>query len=333
MGGNALKSVSTRRYQKDEYEEIKNEVLYKLNKKNIICQSTISYKSKDSFGDLDILVLKRMDMDEFIPIARDIFQPKEEYRNGNCFTINYKELQVDFILIKPEEWDTSIVYYSYNELSNFMGRIARKLGFRYGNYGLAYTFPEGERVIVSRNVKKIFTFLGFNHDRYLQGFNTLEDIFNYVIDSEYYNKELFLFKNLNHPTRARNMKRKSYIQFVEYIQTKKITKEDYSFNNKEFYLTMAFNFFDEEAFKVRYDEIVSIKNLKMKAKEFFNGNLISLYYPNVDHKEYSFLISNYRRAIEKIINSDDELCFEKYLINIGDPELIMNEFGYINNLN
>jgi hypothetical protein len=331
MGGNALKSVYTRRYQKEEFEKITEEMISKLKEKKFISQPTISYKSKDSFGDLDVLVLKTMAMGEFMPIIKEMFNPQEEYRNSDCYTIDYKELQVDFILVAPEEWDTSIVYFSYNDLGNFMGRIARNLGFRYGDYGLAYDFPEGERVIVTRNVQKIFTFLGFDHDRYIQGFNTLEDIFDYVYDSKYYNKESFQYENLNHSNKARNMKRKSYTQFIDYIKDK--NKEDYQFKEKEYYLVEAFSFFTEEAFKERFDEVIKIKELKIKAKEYFNGNLISIYYPNVEQKEYGNLIVNYKESLKKILNGeDDELFFEKYVINIGDPELIMNEFGYINNL-
>ena len=307
-------------------------MISKLKEKKFISQPTISYKSKDSFGDLDVLVLKTMAMGEFMPIIKELFNPQEEYRNSDCYTIDYKELQVDFILVAPEEWDTSIVYFSYNDLGNFMGRVARNLGFRYGDYGLAYDFAEGERVIVSRNVQKIFTFLGFDHDRYIQGFNTLEDIFDYVYDSKYYNKESFQYENLNHSNKARNMKRKSYTQFIEYIKDK--NKEDYQFREKEYYLIEAFNFFTEEAFKERFDEVIRNKELKIKAKEFFNGNLIRIYYPNVDQKEYGELITNYKDTVKTIFNSeDDELYLEKYVISIGNPELIMNEFGYINNLN
>jgi len=331
MGGNAIKSVYTRRYQKEEFDILANEVISKLREKKFICQSTISYKSKESFGDLDVLVFKTMTMGEFMPIIKELFNPQEDYRNSDCYSIHYKELQIDFILVSPEEWETTTTYFSYNDLGNFMGRIARDLGFRYGDYGLAYDFPEGERVIVSRNVEKIFPFLGFNYERYCQGFNTLEDIFDYVINSNYFNKESFAYENLNHTNKARNLKRKSYVAFIEYIEN--VTKENYSFNDKQFYLMMAFNFFTEEAFKSRYDEVVNIKNLKIKAKEFFNGDLISIYYPNVDKKEYGSIIINYKDSIKNLMDSDDELYFEKYVINIGDPKLIMEEFGQFNNLN
>ncbi len=331
MGGNALKSVYTRRYQKEEFDQLVNEVVSKLKEKQFVCQPTISYRDKDSFGDLDILILKTITMGEFMPIVKELFKPQEEYRNSDCYSIDYKELQIDFILVAPEEWETSVTYLSYNDLGNFMGRIARNLGFRYGDYGLAYDFPEGERVIVSRNISNIFFFLGFDYDRYLKGFNTLEEIFDYVIDSTYYSKESFEYENLNHSNRARNKKRKSYTLFMDYIQN--VTKENYVYKEKEYYLSKALRFFKDEAFKERYDEVVNTKALKIKAKQFFNGDLISIYYPNVDQKEYTTLISTYKDSIKKIIDGeDDELYFEKYVINIGDPELIMNEFGYINNL-
>jgi hypothetical protein len=56
MGGNAIKNAFTRRYKKDEFEKILPVIIQKAKKKFTDAKSTIYFKSKESFGDADILI-------------------------------------------------------------------------------------------------------------------------------------------------------------------------------------------------------------------------------------------------------------------------------------
>ena len=55
MGGNAL-TVFTRRYSKQEYLELQEELVSKLSNIYNTVLTIASYSNKDSYGDLDLIV-------------------------------------------------------------------------------------------------------------------------------------------------------------------------------------------------------------------------------------------------------------------------------------
>jgi len=57
MGGQALKTAFTRRYSADEYRAIAIEVIDMLSLLNIQSRIPKSFGAKESFGDLDVLIL------------------------------------------------------------------------------------------------------------------------------------------------------------------------------------------------------------------------------------------------------------------------------------
>lgn len=280
MGGNALKTVYTRRYNRAEYFNLFNEIKFLATQSRLAYYFKLlpAYKNKQTFGDMDILIHKGF-MKKDIKFITDTFHPTEIYNNGNVVSFDYKELQIDFIFVADEYFNTSLTYYSYNDLGNLMGRIANRMGVRYGHEGLKRVeYGENKNrviaeIVLSKNLRKIFEFLGFNYDRYLEGFNELEDIFKYVIDSEFFSKNIFAYESLNHENRTRNKKRKTYREFLEYIQD--LETDDYDFNNKENYFLNRMNeyFPDAKIFDVVAEakERESRKNL---IKEKFNGEIV-----------------------------------------------------------
>jgi len=224
MGGNALKNTFTRRYEAIEFHALATEMNLLIS--DIFERSYIfkSWDSKESFGDMDVLIQLKPDQNP-LEIIKDIFNPSEIYHNGSCFSFDYKELQIDFIITSEENWETSIVYLKYGDLGNLMGRISKPLfGLKYGHDGLVFTIVDEDNnqtygeLVVSKTPKDIFEFLGFDWYKFCIGFNSMEDMFDYVKSSKYFNAKLFDFDELNHQNRTRNRKREGYCKFIEYVK-------------------------------------------------------------------------------------------------------------------
>ena len=224
MGGRALKTIKTRSYEKDEF----NILCFNIN--SLICNIFDryyifkSFKHKMIYNDMDILIQLKTDQNP-LEIIKDIFNPSEIYHNGSCFSFDYKELQIDFIITSEENWETSIVYLKYGDLGNLMGRISKPLfGLKYGHDGLVFTIVDEDNnqtygeLVVSKIPKDIFEFLGFDWNKFCIGFNSMEDMFDYVKSSKYFNAKLFDFDELNHQNRTRNRKREGYCKFIEYVK-------------------------------------------------------------------------------------------------------------------
>jgi hypothetical protein len=126
LGGLALKNTVTRRYERAEFDIISKELLEILSTHFPRVAMPLFYKNKLSFGDADIVVAegKGITGSELRTLINDVFKPNEIFHNGNCWSFDYKELQVDLITTEPENFDALLMYLSYNDLGNFIGRLA-----------------------------------------------------------------------------------------------------------------------------------------------------------------------------------------------------------------
>lgn len=289
MGGTALvsKNVVTRRYDAVEYKILALEVM-DLIKVNLIEQPVkylnkysviASYANKPTFGDLDVLLNFYISVESI----QRIFDSKAITVNGDVTSFEYKNFQIDFIVVKPEEYDFAKGYFAYNDLGNLMGRVAHQMGFKFGHKGLYFQFKhtshKRENILVTQDFDSAINFLGFNVNSYYMGFNDLEDIFDYVYNSAYFNPNIFYLDNRNNKAAVRDAKRPTYTSFLNYVELKVSSRKDnaekyfeYS-NNKQCYLDNAYFIFSE--FKARCD--VAIANYKEQVlyKSKFNGLIVS----------------------------------------------------------
>ena len=87
-----------------------------------------------------------------------------------------------------------------------------------------YNTTKIKEYCLSNNFEDILNILGLNTTVYKNGFDTYQEMFDFVISSPYFDKNLFLFENLNNKNRVRDKKRKTYNMFLEYLDTIEINK-------------------------------------------------------------------------------------------------------------
>jgi len=276
MGGLALKNTFTRRYQRDEYNLLEEEVFAILNNTFKQFSTPRFFASKESFGDMDLIVSMEGFNGNVRTYIEDTFEPNEIFHNGNAYSFDYKELQIDFITVSPEDYGSNYHYLAFNDLGNFIGRIAQSMGLKYGQEGLWYNHFHNDQkvgtIMISKDYPKIFDFLGLNYARWIEGFDSLEDIFEYIIQSPNFDSEMYEMKNLNKINRERNLKRKSYMSFLDYIaeNAPNITGPDH---NKPKILKEASIFFECNVFtEIKRFEYQDAERAYASAK--FNGGMV-----------------------------------------------------------
>lgn len=339
MGGSAL-NIETVRLEKYDYDRFCKEISEKLSECNVKHHITTAYKNKQDFGDMDVLIYSHSLKKGLYVFIMENFKPNEIFSNSPVYSFDYKGFQIDFISVEPEYWEASKNYFSYNDLGNFVGRIAYNLGFRFGHYGLklVYRHEDGGRKfnkVISSNPKEIYEFLGFDYNRYLEGFDELEDVFKYVVYSKYFNRTIFNYENLDHQNRTRNRKRKSYQAFLEFLATSQdVLPFDYEYESADYYIDKAEKFFGIELISEinRWKEIVETQK---RASAKFNGNLIMENF-DIKGKELGNAIANFKNMFTQYLsfkNQDtvDQL-YHEYILSKSQEELL-NEFARINNLN
>jgi hypothetical protein len=271
MGGNATKQYNTIRLDKDTYNKA-SKLLVNLMNQYLDKPFEIikAYETKDSFGDLDLLSVNNTDDFEKKLLMHE--NGKNVFIHGvvsdggiKSYAISFKidnptdpsvllkdnwtkPFQLDFIHKSAEDFDFARQYFSFNDLGNFIGRIASGAGFKFGFDGLykkiyfnedgdvvdvkslksqrerqelANGKPESNKkieVLITKDFEKAIEFLGFDYPRYTQGFKTLEDIFKYVQESKYFHLENFLLDNRKADVRHRDLKRPNYNLMVDYFR-------------------------------------------------------------------------------------------------------------------
>jgi hypothetical protein len=224
MGGRALKTVQTVRKTKDEYQAIKKameSLIGKIAPRHAVIPAC---EDKQTFGDIDCLIVPYPSDNLGVEIQR-VFQPREIVHNGDCWSFDLDNFQVDLIPIKPELFDTAFAYMAYGELGNIMGRIARGLGLKYGHKGLWLPVTNNKtnkigEIILTTKPEEIFQFLGYDHQQWKQGFQTMEALFSFSASSPHFNPKAFQLEKLDCINRKRMQQRPNYLRFLEWLDKK-----------------------------------------------------------------------------------------------------------------
>lgn len=282
MGGNALQEGLTRRHNKDEYIQKSLEVLTKLQTFLYVpCAMLIdSYKTKETFGDADILYTRPDDKPlSYDDVSKLFPESKEIVRNSSVISFEYKELQVDLIHSPDIEFVYALNYYGNNDVGNLVGKLAHQLGLKHGHRGLTMPVRDGVNIVgevlLTRDHDIALKFLDLDVGVFNKGFDTLEDIFKFVRKSKYFNPDSYKLENLNTIGKMRDKKRTTYRAFLEYNEANPVANPYVRKANKKEYLQQIFEYFCEDALndytKVT-QELAAIRYIKTR----FNGDIVSM---------------------------------------------------------
>lgn len=298
MGGKAL-SVASLRLPAERYHKVAAEVAEQL-ADHVTARLRVipAYNQKPDFGDLDIIIESHEGYDP-VKIAKAL-GAQEVIRNGDVTSFGYPTdgwwFQVDLIKVPPKSFDFAYCYFAYNDVGNLLGRIAHKAGLKFGHLGLIYPMRDRDdgthligEPVVTYDFGAALKLLGYNPVTYMHriekdiGFDTLIEIFRFVVSSPFTNPDIYILDNRNHAARMRDKKRPTYQKFLKWMQEQPEESlprfpwapggsEDRTFQKAAF-LSMCFSLSPQ--FEKEYNEILALYNRRRAAKEKFNGSLVS----------------------------------------------------------
>lgn len=277
MGGNAFENL--RRLPAKDYRQLEAELVQKLGTIYPTLMPLPYYRDKSDFGDLDLIVQKpKLERRDFEAFLASIGSQQVAY-NSDIISFVYQDFQVDLIFVAPEHVETALFYFAYNDLNNLVGRIAHKLGLKFGWDGLSYQIRtesghRAEEILLSRNPAEIYAFLGYDYARWQQGFDSLAQIFEFVSSSPYFNPTIYDEGQLNHINRTRNRKRKTYMLFLDWLK-QQAELPAYAFDkDKSIYLIRIHNAFPEVNFFGQLADYANRQRQYELRNAKFNGHLV-----------------------------------------------------------
>lgn len=324
MGGNALKHTETRRYQREEYFALVDRLLPKLRELlQTECVVLEAFGLKESFGDMDVLVQTegQYTVQEMIEIIKHHLKPPptDTFKNDNVFSFDHEELQIDLIFTKPEDMQSSFNFAKFGDLGNLVGKLCHRFDTKYGFDGLRFVYRTSEErvlgeFLLTKETEKILNFVGLDYNRWKQGFQTAEEVFEFIISSKYFDADSFKLENLNAINRKRNKKRKMYGEFISYCEkTKPVSK--FTFNpDKTVYREKI-----EQHFPGFFEQLKKLEKLEAHQKmlrEKFNGELVMQQFPELKGPALGKALSEFKLKMSP---------FEEY-VEANTPEKIMSDF-------
>ncbi|MHD0644221.1 nucleotidyltransferase family protein [Pseudomonas aeruginosa] len=292
MGGNALAEFDARRVTKavamQMFDQV-SEVIGSLPTQSGAYRHEMvkAYREKPDFGDLDILVDREMFKAK---APAEIIKEMERafgctipwIKNGPVLSfgapLEQGVLQVDLISSPAEEFDFSSAYYSWNDLGNLMGRVAHKMGLTLGHDGLRLPLRDKthmfKEIMITRDFGAAIELLGFNAARWAEGFDNLEQIYEFASSSARFNPDIYKLENRNHTARMRDRKRPVYTAFLKWIDENEDSLPRFAWNeDKNVYLVDVFKAFPHV--RAEYDASWEELNRQRAARDRLNGDVVS----------------------------------------------------------
>lgn len=339
MGGNAI--PFSERFSNEEYASVQAETVSFIEgmwlKQGDHFKIVKAYRNKEDFGDLDIVIAKScITIEDFLFLAEKHSRVSKIVRNTDVVSIAYqvnfidssKIVQLDFIFV--DNINVAANYFDFNDLGNLLGRIAHKMGFKFGHDGLKYVFRDGDNVyaekIISTDWTEILPFMGYSFEEWNKGFNDLEDIFKFVASGKYFNPEIYLLHNRNYKARTRDSKRKTYNEFLRWCEETKSKDFYYPWPDdvelKEMVKTLAL----QQSFRVfpRWGEIyveeVTAHLEQLKMKLWWNGD-IARTVTGLEGKELGMFMKRFKEVF------DLEECFKQGLASEALAQILFSSYS------
>lgn len=281
------------------------------------------YRQKPDFGDMDII----LSADKLVggdwqrtkeQLLRDL-QITQHKTTGNVFSTVYKGLQVDYFLRQPRYFLSTYNFLSWNDLGNLLGKMFRRFNLKYGEEGLQYVYRRADGhyqsdIEITLDIRRILAFLQLDYETWAAGFDTLDDIYRWVIGSPYFSVEPYLSDNDTAIQRRIRQERTTVLRFVAFLQAQHIDKTYKHLENKDDYLPMIADFFKGE---IDLMGVIAQEQTREReaeqVRQKFNGKLIMQWFPQLEGKTLGSFIQQFKQQWQ----SESE--FEAWvLVNAAD---------------
>jgi hypothetical protein len=301
MGGNAVAPyVNTTRLELSAYKKLEAKTLDSCFKRFPEGRfSVVKYfTNKSDFGDVDLMYNVENNekfLEELVPMLQETFNTSFELpvvRNGSVTSVGVpvdeneeKFFQLDFLYYSKENWEQAEFFLNYNDVGNLLGRVARFMGFKLSDKGLLYPFKNEhghvvKDLVVTKDPDTVMTVMKLDKTLYAKGMDSMEDVYRFVMSSDYFVPDTFMAENQNNGLRKRERKRGAYKLFLEFLSElgeEKVSCRTYLFEDKPLARQTALEHTLNEvpSFRACYDEMFREAEKMQVFKKHFNGNLVT----------------------------------------------------------
>jgi hypothetical protein len=287
-----------------------------------------AYGDKPDFGDMDIIISS---FPEWGEVRQEIIKDLgiTQHRSaGHVYSTVYKGLQTDFFATPKKYLESTYTFMSFNDLGNFIGRMCRRFNLKYGEEGLSYVYrrPSNENykrdLELTQDFKKICDFLGLEYETWVKGFDSLEHLYRWTIESPYFSVVPYL-DEMKGNLRGRAQERTTVTKFVEWLEENKIDKRP-EFAERSSYLPMIIDYLPEANLQERLEAEYQKEQRDIELASKFSGKLVMKLLPKLEGKELGKFIMDFKASFEDFegfVLSSSESEIEKKLLEFAHRQV------------
>lgn len=181
-------------------------------------------EDKTTHGDLDLICCVKDGMMQ--PLIEYVSSSFDEYEiSEREISFLMDELHVDLIMVDDDKFESAYNYFSFGDLGNLLGMIARSKGHRLSEQGVfkeEFVAPSSplKRTYITATWAESLAFLGFTLEAIeaqQRGFKTVVEMFDFIKSSALYHKDIFNIDKMNSTQRRRFKQRPNQKLFLEYL--------------------------------------------------------------------------------------------------------------------
>jgi hypothetical protein len=279
MGGSAFHldthGFTTSRMDKSQYTALSNYLLplLRLYFRNV--STPPEAPGKETFGDLDIMVSQPLDLhphEAILQICSRVLGDKCKKFLYNSPTTNIAVAigsivaQVDVHVVPNDElWGVDFWMHSWGDVGMIVSSTIKAWGLRLSaSRGLWVEVPGGSPLTLSLDIERIILFLGLDWERYSLGFDTLEEIYEWV-EQIRINGARIGVKSGGKADRREHLKRPMW---VAYWKRGNDARYDPSDEEKNQVFDQALEYFGK---REEYEDIIKQTAREKLGREKFNG--------------------------------------------------------------
>ena len=176
-------------------------------------------------------------------------------------------------------------------------------------------------LMISKDYPKIYEFLGLDYKRWLNGFETLEEVFEFISESPFFNRQRFQPSELNRINRDRDLKRASYITFLEWME-RNVADEDHEYEfseDKTPYYAKINEAFPEANLLSEISRIEYEVSRNKYAKSIFNGKVVMDVF-NLHGKELGKAMDGFNKHMREVMKT----YYKKHVEDVGADEVYLD---------
>lgn len=259
------------------------------------------YGDKPDFGDMDVIVASHPGWEAARTEVARALGITAIRTAGHVFSTVYRELQTDFFAVPERYLESTYTFMCFNDLGNFLGRMARRYDLKYGERGLAYVYRRANGnyradLEITLDFERICAFFGLDHAAWVEGFPTLESMFEWVIASPSFSVAPYVDEQRGE-LRRRARERSTVARFMDYLAERGIDRRPVFADRRAYLPTIGAAFpearLDEQLERERAAEA---REVELHAK--FSGKRVMRLVPGLEGEALGVLIQRFKATFD-----------------------------------